>query len=135
MDIDKQNALISAALGLHTVKYEQKSWNASCGLPEETVTVITDINGKKLYLWTEYTRASSAHNDFIHPKNYAESLDAMQEAETLLVGQDGICYTYWENICECCGVSPDSNVTWWTAFATAGQRAEAFLKTINKWEY
>lgn len=134
MNIDIQNALISEALGLHAVTTDKKSWNNRGPLLLENVTVITDKNDKKMYLWTEFTRASIADNDFIYPKRYTENLDDMHIAEKFLLNRDGICYAYWEYLCEACAVSPKSNVTWWAAFATAEQRAEAFLRTIGKWK-
>lgn len=64
--------------------------------------------------------------------HYVSDLNAMREAEATL-GADGQCYEYWKNLCDCCRVAWDGNVQWVAVFATAEQRAEAFLRTIGKW--
>ena len=135
MDHDKQNALISEALGFHTVTTEKKAWNNRGPVLLENVTVVTDKNGKKMYLWTEFTRASMSDPDFIRPKNYVGDLNHMRDAEKLFWKKDGELYEYWKVLCECCSASWDGNVNWWAAFASSEQRAEAFLKTIFKWDY
>jgi len=58
--------------------------------------------------------------------NYLNDLNAMHEAENVLTSEQVTSYVY----------SLESmNERWSTpAFATASQRAEAFLRTIGKWE-
>ena len=67
--------------------------------------------------------------------DYLNSLDAMHEAEKMLTekqrdGSDG--YMEWLDWV----VVRDGSRgrSWHTAHATAAQRAEAFLRTIGKWE-
>ena len=60
-------------------------------------------------------------------------LNAMHEAEKTL-GHFGESHEYWKNLCSIAGFSWDGNVQWQVVFATASQRAKAFLKTIGKWE-
>ena len=58
--------------------------------------------------------------------NYTEDLNAMHEAEKVLTPSQIAPYV---DSCE------EMNKKWATpAFATAAQRAEAFLRTIGKWE-
>lgn len=63
---------------------------------------------------------------------YVSDLNAMSKAEATL-GREGQSYEYWQNLCACCGVAWDGNAQWEAVFATAEQRAEAFLRTIGKW--
>ena len=58
--------------------------------------------------------------------NYPFDLNAMHEAEKVLTSEQVTSYVY---------LLESMNDRWSTpAFATASQRAEAFLRTINKWE-
>ena len=59
--------------------------------------------------------------------DYCNDLNAMHEAEKVLVGKNN-----WElcNYVHRLHTATNS----WTALATARQKAEAFLKTIGKWE-
>lgn len=57
--------------------------------------------------------------------DYLNDLNAMHEVEKILTrGQIEI---YCEHL------NPENYGIWWGINATAAQRAEAFLKTINKW--
>lgn len=61
--------------------------------------------------------------------DYCADLNAMHEAEgKLLQTQTG---KYWEELDNACQNPP---FLFWVAHATAAQRAEAFLRTIGKWE-
>jgi len=62
-----------------------------------------------------------------HRPNYCNDLNAMHEAEKMLGGDQR--FVYWHNL--------NSIVlgTVHVAFATAAQRAEAFLKTLNLWTH
>jgi len=59
--------------------------------------------------------------------DYCNDLNAMHEAEKTLTYAQGGDMTLWIQRMTCAGYGPQ-------LFATAAQRAEAFLKTINKWE-
>ena len=57
-------------------------------------------------------------------------LNAMHDAEKVLTNRTG--YTIeLENLCK---TNPVCRIIWDIATATAAQRAEAFLRTIGKWE-
>lgn len=79
--------------------------------------------------------------NFSHSRNYPADLNAMHEAEKVLTGKQ------WEKYI--CGLHepygstegkiPENLPGFWDSdymriTATAAQRAEAFLRTINKWE-
>lgn len=57
--------------------------------------------------------------------NYCNDLNAMHEAENTLVGQQFSAYAFMLN---------DIEGSLYGIRATARQRAEAFLRTIGKWE-
>ena len=79
------------------------------------------------------------HYQGLHPKihqpdddpvglpNYTTDLNAMHEAEKTLTYEQGGEMTLWIERMSCAGYGPQ-------LFATARQRAEAFLRTIGKWE-
>jgi len=61
--------------------------------------------------------------------DYLNDLNAMHEAEKMLIEKDRSRYT--DNIC---GITPCAYDGWFScAHATAAKRAEAFLRTIGKW--
>lgn len=62
----------------------------------------------------------------ITPPNYCNDLNAMHEAEMVLTLEQQ--YDYWSDVKAINGSGPDQ------LFTTARQRAEAFLKTLGKWE-
>lgn len=68
------------------------------------------------------------------PPDYLNDLNAMHEAEKALTGDQRDRYVYI-----LAGITDPSNEmgladSEYALFATAAQRAEAFLKTIGKWE-
>ena len=66
----------------------------------------------------------SIYRDLI--PDYLNDLNAMHEAEKVLTSEQVTSYVY---------LLESMNDRWSTpAFATAAQRAEAFLRTIGKWE-
>jgi hypothetical protein len=85
---------------------------------EEQRTAIAEACGWK----TGYRDAVSSVTAL---PNYLNDLNAMHEAEKVLTSEQVTSYVY----------SLESmNERWSTpAFATAAQRAEAFLRTIGKW--
>jgi hypothetical protein len=60
-----------------------------------------------------------------HEFNYCTDLNAMHEAENTLAGQQFPAYAFVLN---------DIEGSLWGIRATARQRAEAFLRTLGKWE-
>jgi hypothetical protein len=63
-----------------------------------------------------------------HPlPDYLNDLNAMHDAEKTLTYAQGGEMTLWIQRMTCAGYGPQ-------LFATASQRAEAFLRTIGKWE-
>ena len=81
--------------------------------------------------WQESGVPFGHHDGHGHPEHmvplpdYINDLNAMHDAEKVFVGADR--FVYWHEI---------NNIvmgTVHTAFATAAQRAEAFLKTLNLW--
>lgn len=73
--------------------------------------------------------------------NYREDLNAMHEAEEILK-QKGVFTSYLSALAKTCGFKAQGSEAWFylhagleaVASATAAQRAEAFLKTLNLWE-
>ena len=80
------------------------------------------------------TQMNGWHNNQIHGlPDYLNDLNAMHEAEKVL--PDG--NTYWEFIRILDDIvkhGPHTDYVADRASATAAQRAEAFLRTIGKWE-
>jgi len=72
--------------------------------------------------------------------DYLHSLDAMHEAEKMLEGDDYKIRDYEDRLCEILNDANRNKPRWLgpTRFAytraTAAQRAEAFLRTLNLWE-
>jgi len=59
--------------------------------------------------------------------DYLNDLNAMHDAERVLTYKQGGEMTLWIQRMTCSGYGPQ-------LFATAAQRAEAFLKTLNLWK-
>jgi hypothetical protein len=59
--------------------------------------------------------------------DYLNDLNAMHEAEKTLTYAQGGEMTLWIQRMTCAGYGPQ-------LFATASQRAEAFIRTVGKWE-
>jgi hypothetical protein len=67
--------------------------------------------------------------------DYCNDLNAMHEAEKKLCSTE--CAKYRDTLCSNPAVFDDSIgacIDWQIVHATARQRAEAFLRTINKWK-
>jgi len=69
-----------------------------------------------------------------HIPNYCNDLNAMHEAEKILTGKQRIIYA--DQLCIIWTGRDDRAIPiwFWITEATARQRAEAFLKTLGKWE-
>jgi hypothetical protein len=68
---------------------------------------------------------TSPENEFIPVPNYCTDLNAMHEAEEALKGKQFAAYA---------AILGDRDGTLYGIRATARQRAEAFLRTLRKWE-
>lgn len=91
--------------------------------------------------WGEYSKNKGI---FAHPcsgteKNFRECLNAMHEAEEVL--DDAQCRVYNDRLAKACVpisalVPPftERRSETYTFHASAPQRAEAFLRTLNKWD-
>ena len=65
--------------------------------------------------------------------DYLNDLNAMHEAEKVLTKEQK--HKYLNHLSEFTEGRRDTDYVWWdTIFATASQRAEAFLRTIGKWK-
>jgi hypothetical protein len=88
--------------------------------PEAQRIAIAEACGWK----TEYRDAVSSVTAL---PDYLNNLNAMHEAEKVLVSLQWV--SYLKRLQTLC----DESVTW-PIHATSSQRAEAFLRTIKKWE-
>ena len=137
MNRDIQNLLISEYLGIHNVKYDKRKWNSSG--PETVGFVAIDEKECSCVYFYDETSGYQCDLDYIHPKNYAGSLDAMHEAEKHLhdnyTSQDFRIAKYTNHLENIISYRV-RDVGWSFALttATAAQKAEAFLKTIGKWK-
>jgi hypothetical protein len=93
--------------------------------PEQQRIAIAEACGKWHSGWPhEYMNQADRLR---HIPDYLNDLNAMHEAEKLLVRLQWVSYLRrLQTLC-------DESVTW-PIHATAAQRAEAFLRTIGKWE-
>ena len=80
------------------------------------------------------TEAIGADPHWKCAKDYCSDLNAMHEAEKVLSATQRI--TYADQLCIIWTGRDDRAVPiwFWITEATAAQRAEAFLKTLGKWE-
>jgi hypothetical protein len=65
--------------------------------------------------------------------DYLNDLNAMHEAETVMTDQQRT--SYLDKLYEVCNPHSMLNDDWNLTCATAAQRAEAFLKTLNLWKH
>jgi len=89
--------------------------------PEQQRIVIAQACG-----WTDTQIIDGKYGQTDVP-DYLNDLNAMHEAEKVLTYEQGGKMTLWIQRMTCAGYGPQ-------LFATASQRAEAFLRTIGKWE-
>ena len=77
--------------------------------------------------------SDEASSQFALLPDYLSDLNAMHEAEKVLDKQDfTLARKYHCNLCDV--VSRLTSDEWEAVFATSAQRAEAFLRTLGKWE-
>lgn len=125
MDKEKQRIAIATACGWHSIwicRNGDNQW--PCGFPSHVEKP-----------------SHGTHNWWTVP-DYLNDLNAMHEAEKVLTSSQEMGWSgYWETLAEvteCGGVSgrEGGDPSWFysaMAHATAAQRAEAFLKTLNLW--
>jgi len=77
-----------------------------------------------VYMWTEHGIDKTAP---LSMWDYCNDLNAMHEAEEVL-GSEALFEAYYLKLYDV------THSTLWPIRATARQRAEAFLKTLGKWE-
>jgi len=78
----------------------------------------------------EYCGTDMYINDKLYSTpDYTNDLNAMHEAEKMLKGN-----TQWYKYEETLEAIVRAETAHWPIHATAAQRAEAFLRTIGKWE-
>ncbi len=119
MTPEAQRIAIAEACGFTNVHRFQK-WKEGGTMTDGTL--VGDIGGR--------TR--------VYVPNYTSDLNAMHEAEEVLVGDQRI--NFLDNLLDVLGLNlgpggwdMDFDSVWQMTRSTATQRAEAFLKTIGKW--
>lgn len=135
MTPEKQRIAIAEACGTHRIERTARSWNPSV-MPEEPVLVLIDRKGLTCTYWNN---ASSGDADFEPPLRYDEDLNAMHEAEKALTNSDDDIGSRWRFVEELIDITRAESMevhreVFAVVNATAAQRAEAFLRTIGKWE-
>lgn len=106
--------------------------------PEQQQIAIAEACGwKETEAWLDgrrcFERADiNAGWDFDSLPDYLNDLNAMHEAEKVLTEDQQ--EQYLNNLYEVCNLHSMINDAWNLNCATAAQRAEAFLRTIGKWE-
>jgi hypothetical protein len=99
--------------------------------PEQQRIAIAEVCG-----WTETPSGKWHRNGFVmpdplNPPDYLNDLNAMHEAEKTLSYNDK--QKYLDILAD--APREDIHHTWAdSVFATAAQRAEAFLRTVGRWE-
>ena len=107
MNKEKQRIAIAEACGMIGPFENSEEWFEN-GDSDGCIIVLRDATGKRV-------------------ANYLNDLNAMHEAEKMLTVRQSQQYIpILRNLCTVFGNWPES--------ATAAQRAEAFLRTIGKWE-
>ncbi len=93
---------------------------------------IKQIGGGELWQWVG-DPPNSVHHELI--PDYLNDLNAMHEAEKVLTTENQR-EQYWIELMRICDSKDESgfNSRWICAHATASQRAEAFLLTLNLWK-
>jgi hypothetical protein len=82
------------------------------------------LSGGRIEWWTD---KDGAHDE---PPDYLNDLNAMREAENILTDAERMVYIskhLWN-------IVPNKHMFGHYFFATAAQRGEAFLRTLNLWE-
>lgn len=119
MNLEEQRVAIAQALGCKYIQMETLEW-ADLGGGGETTDLIGRFPGSPIREQIP---------------NYPHDLNAMHEAEQVLT-TEGELQDYVVHLTAVVTegrYSPGEAEPWATCHATAAQRAEAFLKTLNLW--
>lgn len=82
----------------------------------------------------DWRYGSTIHPSMSLPPKYCEDLNLMHEAEKSLTDKEQKEYAFQLLLLLCDGSAVDLSETFILLNASAKQRAEAFLKTVGKWE-
>ena len=133
MNKDIQNLFISEYLGIHRVEYGKGRWSPSS--PETNLIIGISKNGHRCTYFCDETSGCQCDLDYIHPRNYVGSLDAMHNVEKHLLNREGDDWgVYCDNLMDIIVSAAGYSAAELYCHASAATRAEAFLKTIGKWE-
>jgi hypothetical protein len=77
---------------------------------------------------------NNCYGEYWRLPDYLNDLNAMHEAERIIRAPSESRLTYIEILSKVCAPSTTAYFDTQACFATAAQRAEAFLRTIGKWE-
>lgn len=108
----------------------------ACGWYQSSVYRLGE-NGKRIYYWRRVEHRGSSDprkRERLYLPNYPNDLNAMAEAEARLTEKERL--RYLVKLVSVVGRGRDSNIAGninAAVFATAAQRAEAFLRTLGKW--
>ena len=93
-----------------------------------------DIDSRSIQMWTQWM--GEKHGVRIQVPAYVNDLNAMHEAEKVLNHTDR--YQFGKALCSLLKIDTDGGLDvvdiYYACHATAAQRAEAFLRTLGKWE-
>ena len=120
MTPDKQRTAIAEACGYSAVSFDDRQH--------------VDIDGRSILMWTQWM--GEKHGVRIQVPAYVNDLNAMHEAEKVLTPEtrpEYLCQLFDAATQGFCGLYP-ADENYLTHHATAAQRAEAFLRTLGKWE-
>jgi hypothetical protein len=107
----------------------------ACGLKDikHTKHEKLDIKNRSIIFWSGLTGIPLGFTDYenrVKIPDYFNDLNAMHEAEKVLNGDQHIDYMEWLSM-----YSDDyGRKMWHYVHSSAYERAEAFLRTIGKWE-
>lgn len=132
MKVEQQNTIIAKLMGAKWVK----SFNRQT--PNKAVLVF--VENLSLDYKDEIVYVNESDENFTkvihaHVPDYRNDLNAMHEVENLLLSDEK--QIYWDYLFDHCDGTVFSRVEdeYKMIRATAAKRAEAFLKTIGKWDY
>lgn len=102
-------------------------WVSPIAEPNKRKGGLFDPSGRAVLL--SWNPEASMYSPDVIPKlpDYLNDLNASHEMEKVLGEYRK--KEYWQTLCEICNFVDDNMI-----YATAAQRAEAFLKAIGKWE-
>lgn len=126
MKPDKQRIAIAEACGWKDVRGV-----THLGIPPE---------GGRLFPYPEYHQEDWRLKPFHGIPDYLNDLNAMHEAEKTIENNPSLVLKYYQTLSDMIDRKPDGSqrfgacLYWESLHASAKMRAEAFLRTIGKWE-